>query len=200
MSLMIWLLDRVEPRLATLHSAWYRCRFLALEKARHRSIELGKGVDFYVRVIGRGRGTVRVGDRTKFGFRLARIGSGEILLQARTPEAEITIGQDNWFNNSTVLCAMRSIRIGNRCLIGDFAAIYDADFHEINPDTRHRNVGVIKPVNIGDNVWIGSRVMILKGVTIGENSVIGAMSVVSTDIPSNCVAAGIPAKVIRKIE
>jgi maltose O-acetyltransferase len=61
-------------------------------------------------------------------------------------------------------------------------------------------VGTIKPVSIGNNVWIGSRVMILKGASIGDNSVIAAMSVVTSAIPANCVAAGVPAKVIRKIE
>ncbi len=59
---------------------------------------------------------------------------------------------------------------------------------------------MIKPVRIGNNVWIGSRVMVLKGASIGDNSVIAAMSVVTSAIPANCVAAGVPAKVIRKIE
>jgi maltose O-acetyltransferase len=127
------------------------------------------------------------------------VGTGEIMLQARTPEAEIVIGQNTVFNNNTVLCAVQSIRIGNRCLIGDFVAIMDADFHEINPDTRNRSVGLVKPVSVGDNVWIGSRVMILKGASIGDNSIIGAMSLVTSSIPANCVAAGVPAKVIRQL-
>ena len=75
----------------------------------------------------------------------------------------------------------------------------DADFHEINPDTRNRSVGLVKPVSVGDNVWIGSRVMILKGASIGDNSIIGAMSLVTSSIPANCVAAGVPAKVIRQL-
>lgn len=151
--------------------------------------------------MGGGQGTIHIGDNTNFGFRLAgRLGRGEILLQARTPEAEIIIGRDNWLNNNTSLCAVQSIRIGNLCRIGDFVAIMDADFHEINPATRDRSVGTVKPVNIGNNVWIGSRVMVLKGASIGDNSVIAAMSVVTTAIPANCVAAGVPAKVIRKIE
>lgn len=54
-----------------------------------------------------------------------------------------------------------------------------------------------KPIHIGNNVWITSRCIILEGVTIGDNSVIGAGSVVTNDIPSNCLAAGNPAKVIR---
>ena len=122
------------------------------------------------------------------------------MLQARTPEAEIVIGQNTVFNNNTALYAVQSIRIGSRCRIGDFVTIYDTDFHEINPDTRDRSVGPIKPVSIGDNVWIGSRTMVLKGASIGDNSVIGAMSLVVSAIPANCVAAGVPARVIRKIE
>jgi maltose O-acetyltransferase len=79
-------------------------------------------------------------------------------------------------------------------------AIVDADFHEINPATRDNSAGEVRPVTIGNNVWIGSRVMVLKGASIGDNSVIAAMSVVTSAIPANCVAAGIPAKVIRHLE
>ena len=50
-----------------------------------------------------------------------------------------------------------------------------------------------------DDVWIGARCIILKGVTIGERSVIGAGSVVVSDIPADCIAAGNPCKVIRSI-
>ena len=56
-----------------------------------------------------------------------------------------------------------------------------------------------KPVTIGNNVWIGGSVTIVPGVTIGDNVTIGAGSVVVKDIPSDCVAAGNPCKVIRKI-
>ncbi len=54
-------------------------------------------------------------------------------------------------------------------------------------------------VKIGNNVWLGSEVTILKGVTIGDNAVIGAKSLVTKNIPANCIAAGVPAKVIRMI-
>lgn len=51
---------------------------------------------------------------------------------------------------------------------------------------------------IGNHVWLGQRVIIGKGVKIGENSVIGAGAIVTRDIPEGCVAAGVPAKVIRR--
>lgn len=182
-------------------SLWYLQRFLMLEKSRHVAVEFGKGVQLNVPVRGGGRGTIRVGAQSKFGYPLAhRLGSGEIMLQARTLAAVIQIGHGNYVNNNTVLCALESIQIGNNCLIGDLVAIYDADFHDLNPGTRWQGLGQVKPVNIGNNVWIGSRAMVLKGVTIGDNSVIAAMSVVTTQIPPNCLAAGSPAKVIRELE
>ncbi|MBF6555709.1 MAG: hypothetical protein IVW52_05960 [Acidimicrobiales bacterium] len=53
------------------------------------------------------------------------------------------------------------------------------------------------PIRIGDNVWIGGKATITKGVSIGSNSVIGAHAVVVRDLPADCVAVGIPARVIR---
>ena len=55
------------------------------------------------------------------------------------------------------------------------------------------------PVIIKKNVWIGEGVVIMPNVTIGENSIIGANSVVTKDIPANCVVAGIPARIIKNI-
>lgn len=51
---------------------------------------------------------------------------------------------------------------------------------------------------IEDNVWIGEFVSILPGVTIGKNSIIGTMSVITKDIPANCIAVGSPVNVIKK--
>lgn len=67
--------------------------------------------------------------------------------------------------------------------------------HEKNDFTRV----YAKPVYIGRNVWITSRCVILGGVKIGNNSIIAAGSVVSKDIPSNCIAAGNPAKVVKHV-
>ena len=54
-----------------------------------------------------------------------------------------------------------------------------------------------KPIIIGENCWIGSNVRICKGVTIGDNSVVAACSVVTKDVPANCIVAGNPAKVVK---
>ena len=70
--------------------------------------------------------------------------------------------------------------------------------HDMNPYTRadiHP-----KPIHIGKRVWIGSGAIVLPGVTIGDNSVIGAGSVVTKDVPADCVYGGNPAKFIKKNE
>ena len=128
-----------------------------------------------------------------------RYGRGEILLQPRAEDATISIGSGTIFSNNVSIVAMRSIRIGSDCLIGDLVQIIDCDFHELDPLRRRTSVGRIKPVEIGNNVWLGSRVMVLCGVTIGDNTVIGAGSVVTRSIPANSVAVGVPAKVIRTL-
>lgn len=56
----------------------------------------------------------------------------------------------------------------------------------------------IKPIFIGNNVWIGENVCILPGVNVGSGCIIGANSVVNRDIPDNCIVAGVPTKVIKK--
>lgn len=163
-------------------------------------VSVGEGTHAQVPLRG-GGGILKIGRKNILGYRGAiKLGSGSILLQPRGRNAVIEIGDRNLLSNNVALVANQSISIGSDCQIGDMVCIYDSDFHEIAPVTRNRSQGTILPVKIGDNVWLGSRVMVLKGVTIGDNSVVGAMSVVTRSIPANCIAAGNPARVIRSIE
>ena len=198
---MLRLIQHPAYCLGRLRQEWRRCWFLWTERRHLRRLELGRNVTFYVSLRGGGSGSIRIGDGNKFGWPAApRLGAGEIMVQARSPESEIIIGERNAFSNNVAIVANERITVGNDCQIGDLVAIYDCDFHEINPATRNRSAGPTGPVSIGNNVWLGSRVMVLKGVSIGDNSVVAAMSVVTKSIPANCVVAGIPAKVIRSIE
>ena len=179
---------------------WYRRKFILLEGLTHKKILVGSNVTFSVPVRSGGEGTLKIGSNSTFGFNLSpRSGNGEILLQARSPESEITLGCNSVINNNTSIVANSRITIGSRCLIGDGVVIFDSDFHHIDPILRNEGNGEVSPVTIGDNVWIGSRAMILKGVEIGENSVIGAMSVVSKSVPPNTVAAGVPCRALRRV-
>lgn len=161
----------------------------------------GKRLHFDAPVrVGYGKGTLDVAERVWFGWETApRAGSGCILLEPRSPDSLISIGAGTAISNNVSIIAMGSIRIGQRCLIGEMVQIFDCDFHEIDPGQRKAGVGPIEAVSIGDNVWIGSRAIVLKGITIGDNSVIAAGSIVTRSIPSNSLAVGVPARVIRAL-
>ena len=86
-----------------------------------------------------------------------------------------------------------SIRIGKNVAIAKDVVIMDSDAHEIKYDGYVMSKGVC----LEDNVWIGTRAMILKGVTIGDGSIVAAGAVVTKDVPPHSMVAGIPAKVIK---
>ena len=69
-----------------------------------------------------------------------------------------------------------------------------------NYDERFKELDLLGPIKVGNNVFIGNNTIILPNVTIGDNVIIGAGSIVTKDIPSCSVAAGVPAKVIRSID
>ena len=114
-------------------------------------------------------------------------------------EAEITFGNNTGATGLKIAARLR-INIGDNVLIGANCVILDNDFHHPNPYKRDDDNSAIpsKPIIIEDNVFIGINCTVLKGVTIGKNSVIGANSVVYSDIPENSIAIGNPCKVIMK--
>lgn len=171
--------------------------FLFWAGARCNRLKVGPGNRFNVPVRGESPGSLEIGPGNSFGYRPApRLGSGRILLQGRRSDSEIVIGSHNSFSNNISIISTRKVTIGNDCLIGDQVFIADSDFHAIDPNLRKRSAGPSDPVRIGNNVWLGSRVVVLKGVSIGDNSVIGAMSLVKDSIPANCIAAGNPARIV----
>lgn len=118
-------------------------------------------------------------------------------------KASIYIG-NNVGISASCLWIYKSLRIGDRTKIGGDCIIIDSDAHSLNYLER-RNGETDRPrakskgIVIEEDVLIGARCIILKGVTIGARSIIGAGSVISKDIPADCIAAGNPAKVIKLI-
>lgn len=108
---------------------------------------------------------------------------------------------DNFFaNNNLTLLDPAPIEIGNDVLIASNVGIYTAG-HALDPELRLRTGAEYAiPVKIGNNVWIGAGVTVCPGVTIGDNSVIGAGSVVTKSIPSDSLAYGNPAHVVRQFD
>ena len=143
------------------------------------------------------KGIIEIGDAVKLGWRLAPFRG--ILIQARSRESRITIGNKCHFNNGVSIMANAGIVVGNGVLCGEGVSITDCDWHEIEPMYRCRSSGRSKLVRIGNNVWIGSRVQILKGVEIGDGAVIGAGAVVVSNVAPYTIVAGVPAHFIRAI-
>ena len=88
--------------------------------------------------------------------------------------------------------------IGDNCLIGPECGFYTVN-HPMDSKTRVANYVYGKPITVGDNVWFGGHCVVLGGVTIGNNVVVGAGSVVTKDIPDNCLAVGNPCRAVREI-
>ncbi|WP_334107014.1 acyltransferase [Methylobacillus sp.] len=125
-----------------------------------------------------------------------------VIIRTLRSSAKISIGNDTGVSGGTI-CAATSVKIGQRCLIGADVMIVDTDFHAIKPLNRRHNSNdqeiSTKAVEIGDDVFIGMRAIILKGVTIGYGAVVAAGAVVTRDVPARSIVAGNPAKVVKYI-
>jgi acetyltransferase-like isoleucine patch superfamily enzyme len=96
----------------------------------------------------------------------------------------VAVGQDSF------LMGAGGITIGDYSLLANHTIITTAyDFAEDD----------VRPVVLGENVWTGSRAIILPGVTIGDNAIIGAGAVVSEDVPANKIALGVPARISGEV-
>ncbi|TVZ53432.1 DapH/DapD/GlmU-related protein [Dokdonia sp. Hel_I_53] len=104
-------------------------------------------------------------------------------IEARQMGSEITFGSNVAINNNFCAIANESyIHIGDNTTIGMNCAIYNCNFHSLDPEKRRLETGESTPVIIGKNVFIGNNVSIWKGVTIADNVVIPAGSIVTKDI------------------
>lgn len=117
---------------------------------------------------------------------------------------KIIIGNNVNINNDVHIGCINRIEIGDNCLLASRIYISDhnhGSFSKEDLETAPNKRPLISkgPVIIKNNVWIGEGVAILPNVTIGENSIIASNAVVTKDIPANCAAAGVPAKIIKRI-
>jgi maltose O-acetyltransferase len=117
----------------------------------------------------------------------------------------VHVGDHVFINYQADLLDGGEIRIGDRVMIGPEVKIFSGN-HSLDPakrmiikDGKMEIVSIADPVVIGDDVWIGGNVTICPGVTVGNGCMIAAGSVVTKDVPEGCLAAGNPARVIRKL-
>lgn len=129
--------------------------------------------------------------------------SGQPQISFGHDDPELVIGDGTFIGHACGFNAGKLIRIGKHCLFATGVLVYDLDGHPLDAERRRAGEPTppeeIKPVIIGDDVWIGTGAVILKGVTIGDRAVIAARSVVTGDVQADSVVAGNPAKVIRQL-
>lgn len=116
--------------------------------------------------------------------------------------ARIRIGSGCFLNLGVMVAAVELVEIGDHCMFANGCFVSDANHRFDDPETPvpWQGFETRGPTRIGDNVWCGVNVAIGGGVTVGERCVIGANSVVTSDLPPFSVAAGAPARVLREIE
>jgi acetyltransferase-like isoleucine patch superfamily enzyme len=136
---------------------------------------------------------------------------GELMVWANA--GKIEIGNNSYIGLNTRIWSAEHIRIGDRVQFAHSCNVFDSNIHSLDPHERFQEYlcnttkGLYKntswhekEVVIGDDVWVGANSTILKGVTIGRAAIVGAGSVVTSDIPAFTIVAGNPAKIIREIE
>ena len=111
----------------------------------------------------------------------------------------IEFGNNCYLNHNCIFLDVCKITIGSNVLFGPNVQIYTAS-HPLDPIIRRTGKELGKPINIGNDVWIGGSTVICPGVTIGDGSTVGAVSVVTKDVEPYVVVAGNPAKIIKKLE
>ena len=154
-------------------------RFPAL-KDRHLSI--GPRVDFV------GKRNIHLGDRVSF--------FGNTYLNAN--EGFIKVGSNTHIDQFCVLYGQGGLTIGSDCAIAAGVTIYTQTNQYAHDETMKivDQPVIYQEVTIGDDVWIGSRAVILPGVAIGDHAVIGAGAVVREDVSPWSIVGGVPAKVL----
>lgn len=191
---------------------------LRLEGVRvHKSVKLGR----HLKVSGRVKmgafttieddvilsGSIKIGQGCRIGRCVEFSGNieigeqsviGSFSILSTGPRGCLQIGKDSYVNSFSVLGASSGLNIGNHCIFAPFVQITDST-HGIDDISINTKDAEFKssPVDIGDNVWLGTGVTVLMGSCIGKDSVVGAHSLVRNALPARSVSFGTPAKVHR---
>ncbi|AKG75384.1 galactoside O-acetyltransferase [Salinicoccus halodurans] len=111
----------------------------------------------------------------------------------------IRVGRNFYANYNCVFLDVGPITIGDDVFLGPGVSLITVN-HPLDPEERRAGKEYARPINIGNNVWLGADVTVNPGVTIGANAVIGSGSVVVKDIPAGMVAAGNPCRPVKRVD
>lgn len=143
-----------------------------------------------------GHGRLVIGDHVTFDGQSAFVFGNRLV-----EKPVVVIGDHSYIGHACSFTTSQSIIVGKHCLFASMVQIADYDGHPL--DAERRRAGEpsppesVRPVVIGNDVWIGTGAVILKGVTVGDRSVIAARAVVTRDVPPDAVVAGNPARVVK---
>jgi acetyltransferase-like isoleucine patch superfamily enzyme len=117
-------------------------------------------------------------------------------------DARVRIGAGTFLNLGVMVAAQQLVEIGDHCMLANGCFVSDADHRFDDPEKPVTWQGFQSrgPTRIGDNCWLGAHVVVTSGVTIGERCVIGANSVVTSDLEPFSIAAGAPARLLRRVQ
>lgn len=177
--------------IAYIKGLYYKIKF----RLSFKKISIGRHFRVYGKLIISGPGSVEFGDDCFIMSNVIKT----VAIKTLHPKGKVILGDHVGLNGTSIVCKQQ-VHIDNYSNIAD-AYITDTAAHPISIDRRLYSASDVPGENvyIGKNVWISVHTVILKGVHIGENSVIGACSLVRKNLPSNVLAAGIPAEVIKEL-
>ena len=135
---------------------------------------------------------VAIGHGTTIGGTMSVHGGGR-------PASRLRIGANCWINDSCVFDASAPITIGNNVALGQGVMIL-TNTHLLGPSQYRAGPLMGLPVIVDDGAWIGARTTVLPGVTIGTGAIVAAGAVVNKSVSANTMVAGVPARLVRKLE
>jgi acetyltransferase-like isoleucine patch superfamily enzyme len=140
-----------------------------------------------------GRGRIEIGDDVSID------GKSSFSFASRYSDSPtLSIGDHTGIAHGVSITVAKRVTIGAHCRIANGVRIFDSPGHPLDPDARRSgkpaDIEDVRPVEIGNNVWIGMNAIIMPGVSIGANSVVAAGAVVMAPVPAGVLVAGNPAR------
>lgn len=114
---------------------------------------------------------------------------------------QITIGRHTTFTNSVHVNAQEDnmkIEIGEDCMFSNHIIVRTSDSHAIYSNDTNKRINPAKSIKIGNHVWIAPGSEVMKGVAVGDGCIIGSQTMVTKDVPANCLVVGRPARVVKE--
>lgn len=177
--------------LITRNSYMKNCRITVIGKGNQ--IDLGKSANYlkdcHIYIHG-DNNLIRLGERNV--FRKAD-------LYIEDSGSEISFGNNNHIMGFTHIAALegKAICFGDECLFSTDVIFRNSDSHAIYDSGTGTRINPAESILVGNRVWFGNKTTVLKGAKIGDNSVVATGAIVTHNVPSNSIVAGVPAKVVK---